>query len=120
MGEISSGQDMVINIPQDTEYIIAKLMWCSSNKLYVSETNDGQEIILTEHRFFNKYLPYSGAILPITIILMNYYPSAKLFAIIFISTYLLFLVSILTIFRDRWLALNKSTAPNKGFRASVT
>jgi len=119
IGEISSGQDIQINIPQDTEYIIAKLMWCSSNKLFVSQTTDGQEIILTENTFFNKYIPYSGSILPLTIILTNYYPSIQLFVIILISAYLLFIVSILTIFKNRWLALNKSPAANKRFCASV-
>jgi len=119
IGEISSGQDIQITIPQDTEYVVAKLMWCSSNKLLVSQITDGQEIILTENTFLNKYLPYSGSILPLAIILTNYYPSIQLFVTILISVYLLFIVSILTIFKDIWLALNKSPAANKRFCASV-
>ena len=103
IGQIRNNETLELEVSEDIRFLQIKLLWCGSKRIITnSHQNEFYFTIKTNH-FLNKYMPFSGALLPIIGIGCNYIFTNKYIIICLMTTYILGIVSTLTIFKNRWI-----------------
>jgi hypothetical protein len=102
---IKNGQQGKVVLPANASYVQAKLMWCSSQKLNVTQLNDNATIELTQNNFLNARMPFVVSAFPLAFLLSGYGTTGKYIALTVLCAILVLLIATLTIWKDRWLKL---------------
>jgi len=107
--ELKNGEEKTIEIPKEYENdkLKAKIQWCGSKKTNLHSSNEVFEI--KGNKFFNKYLPFIGGIFPLTgiIIFSKQNQTIKNIGIGILVLLLLFVIGILTVWRNKWLNIER-------------
>jgi hypothetical protein len=108
IAEIRNGETKVTEVSDASEEIQAKINWCGSNKLNIEEGENTIEI--SGNKFFNKWLPFSGSLLVIlgmTFTINHDITWLKTLGILLMILYVLFLIGVLTLWKNKWLTIKK-------------
>lgn len=106
--ELKNGEEKIIEFDEDARYLEVKITSGSSEKWALNKIKSGQEILVFENRFRNKYLKYAGALIPmisLTFILKHNYELIKILGGIIFILYLLFIIFLLFFKRNKWIHL---------------
>ncbi|MEL6534594.1 MAG: hypothetical protein AAFQ98_04240 [Bacteroidota bacterium] len=99
-----------MEIPESSSQggLIAKLSWCSSQKLDVKQVRDREQVQVTGNALLNRRLPLIGSLFPITglLITTQQVPGIKYLTIGVLTLFLLVLAGTLTLGRRQWLKLS--------------
>ena len=120
--ELKNGEEKTIEIPNEYEKnnLKAKIQWCGSKKIKLNLNNENEIFEVTGNKLFNKYLPFIGALFPLTgiIIFSKQNPIFKNIGIGILILLLLYVIGTLTIWSNKWLKIekkHKNTHYNNGY-----
>jgi len=102
--DLKNDEQKTIEIPENSEFIKAKLLWTGSKTIALKKNQT--TIIITGDRFLNRLAPYVGGILiliSLTFTLSHDNGFIKGFGISFFSIMLIYFIGILTFWRHKWL-----------------
>ncbi|GET34304.1 hypothetical protein PbJCM13498_31670 [Prolixibacter bellariivorans] len=107
MTDLKNGEEKVIGISNELGKLNlrAKIQWCGSEKLLISESNNIEVIKVTGNKFLNRQMPFAGGLFPLTGIVI-FSGNSELFKNIGIGILILLLLGLigtLTIWKSRWL-----------------
>lgn len=109
VAQLKNGEKKIIVIPSKPEntFIQAKIQWCGSEKFDVSTFLENEKIIVSGNKFLNKKAPLFSAIIPLfgVLIFTNDNIVFKNFHIAFLVLFVLAMISLITIYRNKWLKL---------------
>jgi len=107
--ELKNGEKKTIEIPKEyeNEKLKAKIQWCGSEKINLNNENEILEV--KGNKLFNKYLPFVGGIFPLTgiIIFSKQNQTLKNIGIGILVLLLLYVIGILTVWRNKWLNIER-------------
>ena len=100
---LANNSSEAFEIADDITYIQVKMFWVGTKKILLPNTTSKFEFIITGNRFFNQYLPLTGAVIGLIGILNNTNflskTSAMVLGILFISV----LLGSITVWKNDWL-----------------
>lgn len=102
--ELKNGEEKTIEIPDNSEFIKAKLMWTGSKTIALKKNEN--TIIVTGDKLLNKLPPFVGGILilvSLTFTLNHDNDFIKGFGFSFFSILVVYFIGILTFWRHKWL-----------------
>lgn len=102
---VSNGETVILNLPDTTKTIKAKLMWCSSKKIDLSSLKQNATLILSHNNFLNYQITLLGGLLPLTYFISRHSETLKIISLFVLGLLLVLLIGSLTIWRNRWLFL---------------
>jgi hypothetical protein len=111
MTELKNGEEKIIEISNEIEKsnLKAKIQWCGSEKLLISESNNIEVVKVTGNKFLNRQMPFVGGLFPLTGIVI-FSGNSELFKNVGIGILILLLfglIGTLTIWKNKWLNVNK-------------
>ena len=101
-------EEKILEFKEESQFLQAKMVSGSSEKLAVDKLETGQVIEISGDRFKNKYLKYAGALIPLIglpFILNMDYKLIKTIGGVLLIVYLLFIAYMLIFHRRKWLKL---------------
>ena len=102
--EIRNGETKVIEVSDDAMVI--------SERFDVNIEKGENTIEISGNKFFNKWLPFSGSLLVIlgmTFTINHDITWLKTLGILLMVLYVLFLIGVLTIWKNKWLTIKKKS-----------
>ena len=104
--ELKNNEEKTLEIPENTKFIKAKLLWTSSKTIALEKNKN--TIIITGNKFLNKMPPFIGGIIilfSLSFILDHPYKLIEYVGIALTIITIIFSFAILTIWRDKWLII---------------
>ncbi len=106
--QIGNDKEININVTDEQQVLKAKLSFCGSNKINISELDNNATINIYGNVFLNKYSPLAISVIMIFIILFQYFTDnniIKYISLFIASCIFLILIWFLTFGRNKWLKL---------------
>ena len=104
--ELKNGEEKTIDIDSKSEWLTAKIHWCSSQKIQLADTINEEEFEVRGNKFLNQRLPLFGLIIPpigFVFALNSEYEILKHVGIGILIALLAFVIATLTIGKHKWL-----------------
>ncbi len=108
VAQIGNDKEININVTDEQQVLKAKLSFCGSNKINISELDNNATINIYGNVFLNKYSPLAISVIMIFIILFQYFTDnniIKYISLFIASCIFLILIWFLTFGRNKWLKL---------------
>jgi hypothetical protein len=105
--ELRNGEEKVLEIPGrlENEALTARINWCGSNKIALSNLEEDRIIKVTGNEFLNWRMPIAGSIIPLLglVIFSGNDQPLKGVGVGIILLFMAGLIGTLTIWRRKWL-----------------
>lgn len=107
IAELKNGEEKSIEIPteQENEQLYAKILWCGSTKINVSNIEPNTTLTVVGSKFLNRRMPFIVGLFPMVgvIIFTGTSQLTKNIGIAVLVLFFVFLVGTITFGRNKWL-----------------
>lgn len=111
LAELKNGEEKTVELPENVEHLCvrAKIQWCGSGCLKLDTSSSTEILKVTGNEFLNRKMPLFGAIFPLTgMILFTGTNQFFRHSVIGILVFLMIgIIMTLTVWKDRWLKIEK-------------
>ncbi|WP_319231218.1 hypothetical protein [Draconibacterium orientale] len=109
VAELKNGEEETIELTGDKSCLKAKTLWCGSKKLIISDSDRVETVKVCGNKFLNKQMPFIGTLFPLTgiVFFSGNNELLKNIGIGILIILLLGVIATLTIWRNKWLNVNK-------------
>lgn len=111
IADLKNGEEKTIELDPKEEFLSAKIQWCGSKPIKLSDLGSQKTFEIKGNAFLNQKMPLMGSIIPLlglTFSINSGNEVLKYSGIGLIVLFVLFVIGTLSIWKNKWLLISKT------------